>query len=148
MLFVTNTEQILAFVRDVLRMEQAKPWNTAGISGVLVSWKSCVVCISMNMHDCYWWSTNKDNLKTLHKTIKKWQMTLRISLSILRFHNLWFVSTNWLLKAAIPVLFWPLGCRYFPIRTISQRNYGRWKWRLYCNGAFSCFRTQTFNRKQ
>jgi leucyl-tRNA synthetase len=30
-----NTEQILAFVRNVLRpLEQAKPWNT-GISGVL-----------------------------------------------------------------------------------------------------------------
>jgi hypothetical protein len=30
-------------------LEQAKPWNTAGISGVFGFLKSCVVCISMNM---------------------------------------------------------------------------------------------------
>jgi leucyl-tRNA synthetase len=38
MLFVTNTEQILCVYKMFLGpLEQAKPWNTAGISGVLVS---------------------------------------------------------------------------------------------------------------
>jgi leucyl-tRNA synthetase len=48
---------------------------------------------------------------------------------------------DWLLKAAIPVLFWPLGCRYFPIRTTYRRGIMVVirKWRLYCNGAFPVF---------
>jgi hypothetical protein len=33
-------------------LEQAKPWNTAGISGVLVL-KNYGVCILMNGFDCY-----------------------------------------------------------------------------------------------
>jgi leucyl-tRNA synthetase len=63
-------------------------------------------------YDCYEVPT-KDNLKTTQNHQKVADDIENFS-SILRFHNLWFVSTNWLLKAAIPVLFWPLGCRYFP----------------------------------
>jgi hypothetical protein len=98
-----------------------------------------------------WWLLlmyQQRQLENLTQTIKKWQMTLRISLSILRFHNLWFVSTNWLLKAAI--LFLTPWLSLFPIRTTYRRGIMVVirKWRLYCNSAFSCFRTQTFNRKQ
>ena len=53
-------------------LEQAKPWNTAGITGVLSFmkklWKLYVTDGELNITDA---EPTKDNLKTLHKTIKK-----------------------------------------------------------------------------
>jgi leucyl-tRNA synthetase len=61
-----------AFVRNVLGpLEQAKPWNTAGISGVFGFLKNYGVCI---MKKILWWSLMRcqpKTTKTLHKTIKK-----------------------------------------------------------------------------
>jgi leucyl-tRNA synthetase len=51
-------------------LEQAKPWNTAGISGVFGFLKKCVVCILMNMQIVTDEVPTKDNLKH-YKTIKK-----------------------------------------------------------------------------
>ncbi|MBQ0787397.1 MAG: leucine--tRNA ligase [Oceanihabitans sp.] len=53
-------------------LEQAKPWNTAGITGVhgflKKLWKLYVGENGLNVNDA---AATKDNLKTLHKTIKK-----------------------------------------------------------------------------
>ncbi|WP_435413698.1 leucine--tRNA ligase, partial [Psychroserpens mesophilus] len=53
-------------------LEQAKPWNTAGITGVhgflKKLWKLYVGGNGLNVNDA---EPSKDNLKTLHKTIKK-----------------------------------------------------------------------------
>jgi leucyl-tRNA synthetase len=53
-------------------LEQYKPWNTAGISGVhsflKKLWKLYVGENGLNVSDA---EPTKDNLKTLHKTIKK-----------------------------------------------------------------------------
>ena len=53
-------------------LEQAKPWNTAGITGVhgflKKLWKLYVGENGLNITDV---EPSKDNLKTLHKTIKK-----------------------------------------------------------------------------
>ena len=53
-------------------LEQAKPWNTAGITGVhgflKKLWKLYVGENGLNVTDA---EPTKDNLKTLHKTIKK-----------------------------------------------------------------------------
>ena len=53
-------------------LEQAKPWNTAGITGVhgflKKLWKLYVGENGVNVNDA---EPTKDNLKTLHKTIKK-----------------------------------------------------------------------------
>ncbi len=53
-------------------LEQAKPWNTAGITGVhgflKKLWKLYVGENGLNVTDV---AATKDNLKTLHKTIKK-----------------------------------------------------------------------------
>ncbi len=53
-------------------LEQAKPWNTAGITGVhgflKKLWKLYVGENGLNVNDA---APTKDNLKTLHKTIKK-----------------------------------------------------------------------------
>jgi len=53
-------------------LEQAKPWNTAGITGVYgflkKLWKLYVGENGLNVNDA---QPTKDNLKTLHKTIKK-----------------------------------------------------------------------------
>ncbi|WCO01404.1 leucine--tRNA ligase [Psychroserpens ponticola] len=53
-------------------LEQAKPWNTAGITGVhgflKKLWKLYVGDNGLNVNDT---EPTKDNLKTLHKTIKK-----------------------------------------------------------------------------
>ncbi len=53
-------------------LEQAKPWNTAGITGVhgflKKLWKLYVGQDGLNVKDT---EPSKDNLKTLHKTIKK-----------------------------------------------------------------------------
>jgi len=53
-------------------LEQAKPWNTAGITGVhgflKKLWKLYVGENGLNVDDT---EPTKDNLKTLHKTIKK-----------------------------------------------------------------------------
>jgi leucyl-tRNA synthetase len=53
-------------------LEQAKPWNTAGITGVhgflKKLWKLFVGDNGLNVNDD---EPTKDNLKTLHKTIKK-----------------------------------------------------------------------------
>jgi leucyl-tRNA synthetase len=53
-------------------LEQAKPWNTAGITGVhgflKKLWKLYVGEKGLNVNDK---EPTKDNLKTLHKTIKK-----------------------------------------------------------------------------
>ena len=53
-------------------LEQAKPWNTAGITGVhgflKKFWKLYVGDTSINVNDE---TPTADNLKTLHKTIKK-----------------------------------------------------------------------------
>ena len=53
-------------------LEQYKPWNTAGITGVhnflKKLWKLYVGENGLNVNDA---EPTKDNLKTLHKTIKK-----------------------------------------------------------------------------
>jgi len=53
-------------------LEQYKPWNTAGITGVhsflKKLWKLYVGQDGLNVNDA---EASKDNLKTLHKTIKK-----------------------------------------------------------------------------
>ena len=53
-------------------LEQYKPWNTAGITGVhnflKKMWKLYVGQDGLNVNDA---EPSKDNLKTLHKTIKK-----------------------------------------------------------------------------
>ena len=53
-------------------LEQAKPWNTAGITGVhgflKKLWKLYIGEHGLNVNDA---EPTKDNLKTLHKTIKK-----------------------------------------------------------------------------
>ncbi|AXT18371.1 leucine--tRNA ligase [Flavobacteriaceae bacterium AU392] len=53
-------------------LEQSKPWNTAGITGVhsflKKLWKLYVGESELNVNDA---EPTKDNLKTLHKTIKK-----------------------------------------------------------------------------
>ncbi|MFD2543245.1 leucine--tRNA ligase [Lacinutrix gracilariae] len=53
-------------------LEQAKPWNTAGITGVhgflKKLWKLYVDDNGLKVNDA---TATKDNLKTLHKTIKK-----------------------------------------------------------------------------
>ena len=53
-------------------LEQAKPWNTAGITGVhgflKKLWKLYVDDSGLKVNDA---EPTKDNLKTLHKTIKK-----------------------------------------------------------------------------
>ena len=78
---VVNPDQIVAdYGADSLRLyemflgplEQYKPWNTAGITGVhnflKKMWKLCVGENGLNVNDA---EPTKDNLKTLHKTIKK-----------------------------------------------------------------------------
>lgn len=78
---VVNPDQIVAdYGADSLRLyemflgplEQAKPWNTAGITGVhgflKKLWKLYVGENGLNVNDT---EATKDNLKTLHKTIKK-----------------------------------------------------------------------------
>ena len=78
---VVNPDQIVAdYGADSLRLyemflgplEQAKPWNTAGITGVhgflKKLWKLYVGENGLNVNDA---EATKDNLKTLHKTIKK-----------------------------------------------------------------------------
>ncbi|WP_159022469.1 leucine--tRNA ligase [Formosa sp. L2A11] len=78
---VVNPDQICAeYGADSLRLyemflgplEQAKPWNTAGITGVhgflKKLWKLYIGEESVNVTDA---EPTKDNLKTLHKTIKK-----------------------------------------------------------------------------
>ncbi|WP_299777768.1 class I tRNA ligase family protein [uncultured Formosa sp.] len=80
---VVNPDQICAeYGADSLRLyemflgplEQAKPWNTAGITGVhgflKKLWKLYVGEDTVNVTDA---EPTKDNLKTLHKTIKKVQ---------------------------------------------------------------------------
>ncbi len=78
---VVNPDTIVAnYGADSLRLyemflgplEQSKPWNTAGITGVhnflKKMWKLYVNQNQINVIDC---EPTKDNLKTLHKTIKK-----------------------------------------------------------------------------
>ncbi|WP_435136633.1 leucine--tRNA ligase [Formosa sp. A9] len=78
---VVNPDQICEdYGADSLRLyemflgplEQAKPWNTAGITGVhgflKKLWKLYVGENGVNVTDA---EPTKDNLKTLHKTIKK-----------------------------------------------------------------------------
>ena len=78
---VVNPDQIVAdYGADSLRLyemflgplEQYKPWNTAGITGVhnflKKMWKLYVGENGLNVNDA---EPTKDNLKTLHKTIKK-----------------------------------------------------------------------------
>ncbi|MBU2939028.1 leucine--tRNA ligase [Lacinutrix sp. C3R15] len=78
---VVNPDAICAqYGADSLRLyemflgplEQAKPWNTAGITGVhgflKKLWKLYVGENGLNVTDT---APTKDNLKTLHKTIKK-----------------------------------------------------------------------------
>ncbi|MGB1307331.1 MAG: leucine--tRNA ligase [Oceanihabitans sp.] len=78
---VVNPDAICAqYGADSLRLyemflgplEQAKPWNTAGITGVhgflKKLWKLYVSENGLNVKDT---AATKDNLKTLHKTIKK-----------------------------------------------------------------------------
>lgn len=80
---VVNPDDIVAdYGADSLRLyemflgplEQYKPWNTAGITGVhsflKKLWKLYVGEKGFNVNDA---ATTKDNLKTLHKTIKKVQ---------------------------------------------------------------------------
>ncbi|QXP60956.1 leucine--tRNA ligase [Olleya sp. HaHaR_3_96] len=80
---VVNPDQIVEdYGADSLRLyemflgplEQAKPWNTAGITGVhgflKKLWKLYVGEAGVIVNDA---SPTKDNLKTLHKTIKKVQ---------------------------------------------------------------------------
>ncbi|WP_034062657.1 leucine--tRNA ligase [Lacinutrix jangbogonensis] len=80
---VVNPDQIVAdYGADSLRLyemflgplEQYKPWNTAGISGVhsflKKLWKLYVDDTGLKVNDA---EPTKDNLKTLHKTIKKVQ---------------------------------------------------------------------------
>jgi leucyl-tRNA synthetase len=57
-----NMERYVAFVRNVLGpLEQAKPWNTAGISGVFGFLKNYGVCI---MKKKLWWSLMRCQPKT------------------------------------------------------------------------------------
>ncbi len=78
---VVNPDQICEqYGADSLRLyemflgplEQAKPWNTAGITGVhsflKKLWKLYIGENGLNVNDAV---PTKDNLKTLHKTIKK-----------------------------------------------------------------------------
>jgi leucyl-tRNA synthetase len=78
---VVNPDQIcIDYGADSLRLyemflgplEQYKPWNTAGITGVhgflKKLWKLYVGENGLNVNDA---EPTKDNLKTLHKTIKK-----------------------------------------------------------------------------
>ncbi|MDW5287273.1 DUF559 domain-containing protein [Formosa sp. PL04] len=78
---VVNPDQICVdYGADSLRLyemflgplEQAKPWNTAGITGVhgflKKLWKLYIGEAAVNVTDA---EPTKDNLKTLHKTIKK-----------------------------------------------------------------------------
>ncbi len=78
---VVNPDQICEqYGADSLRLyemflgplEQAKPWNTAGITGVhgflKKLWKLFVIDDGLKVDDS---EATKDNLKTLHKTIKK-----------------------------------------------------------------------------
>lgn len=78
---VVNPDQIVNdYGADSLRLyemflgplEQAKPWNTAGITGVhgflKKLWKLYMGDFGLNITDA---EPSKDNLKTLHKTIKK-----------------------------------------------------------------------------
>ncbi|QHI37142.1 Leucine--tRNA ligase [Kordia antarctica] len=78
---VVNPDEICeAYGADSLRLfemflgplEQAKPWNTAGISGVFSFlkklWKLYIADSGPNVTET---APTKDNLKTLHKTIKK-----------------------------------------------------------------------------
>jgi leucyl-tRNA synthetase len=78
---VVNPDQICVdYGADSLRLyemflgplEQYKPWNTAGITGVhsflKKLWKLYVGENGLNVNDV---ESTKDNLKTLHKTIKK-----------------------------------------------------------------------------
>ncbi|MFD0861067.1 leucine--tRNA ligase [Sungkyunkwania multivorans] len=78
---VVNPDDICQdYGADTLRMyemflgplEQAKPWNTAGITGVhsflKKLWKLYIGEGGVNFNDA---APTKDNLKTLHKTIKK-----------------------------------------------------------------------------
>ncbi len=80
---VVNPDNIVAdYGADSLRLyemflgplEQYKPWNTAGITGVhsflKKMWKLYVGENGLNVNDA---APTKDNLKTLHKTIKKVQ---------------------------------------------------------------------------
>ena len=80
---VVNPDNIVAdYGADSLRLyemflgplEQYKPWNTAGITGVhnflKKLWKLYVGQDALNVNDA---EATKDNLKTLHKTIKKVQ---------------------------------------------------------------------------
>jgi len=80
---VVNPDNIVAdYGADSLRLyemflgplEQYKPWNTAGITGVhsflKKLWKLYVGENGLNINDV---EPTKDNLKTLHKTIKKVQ---------------------------------------------------------------------------
>lgn len=82
---VVNPDDICAqYGADTLRMyemflgplEQAKPWNTAGITGVHGFLKKLWKLYHSGENESFYISeeaASKDNLKTLHKTIKKVQ---------------------------------------------------------------------------
>jgi leucyl-tRNA synthetase len=88
MIFVMNTEQTLCVCNEMFLgpLEQAKPWNTAGISGVFGFLKTVSFVFRRTQFDRDWWNTTKDNLKTLHKTIKK--VADDIYFSIISLHSL------------------------------------------------------------
>jgi leucyl-tRNA synthetase len=78
--------------------------------------------------------------KTLHKTIKKVADVENFSFntSVSQF----MICVNELTAQGCHsrAVLTP-GCRYFPMHHISEELWSLLGRRLYCNGAFSCFRT-------
>jgi leucyl-tRNA synthetase len=105
---------------------QAKPWNTAGISGVF--WfleKLCRLYFDEHAMIVTDEVPTKDNLKTLHKT------TLKVADDIENFSfntsvSQFMICVNELICSNASPVLTPLGCRYFHTHHISQRNYGRY----------------------
>jgi hypothetical protein len=87
-LFVTNTEQIPCVCTRCFWDHWNKP--NLGIQQVFrVFWFLEKLCrLYFDEHAMIVTDEVPTRQLENHKTIKKWQMTLRISLSILRFHNL------------------------------------------------------------
>ena len=80
------TDALRLFEMFLGPLEQSKPWKTSGISGVYSFlkklWKLYHNGDTFKVVDV---APTKDELKTLHRTIKKVEEDMKTSLSILQF---------------------------------------------------------------
>ena len=132
---VVNPDQICVdYGADSLRLyemflgplEQYKPWNTAGITGVhgflKKLWKLYVGENGLNVNDA---KPNADNLKTLHKTIKKVEEDIE-NFSFNTSVSTFMIAVNELTaqKCTSKEILEPLLIGYRHMHHILLKNYG------------------------